>query len=173
MLNKQFDGINEFQALLLLQIALITFVFLNIPIARQIVAFIYLSFVPGFIFLKFLKLSSATLVEKILITIGLSLAFLMFSGFLINEIFLALNLTQPLTSLPVLISLSIFTIALSAFAYRRHELTSKINFDFINLKHVGLKLILVSSLALGIVGSIFTNIVITSMMLVSVALLFV
>ena len=96
----------------------------------------------------------------------------MFSGFLINEVFLALNISRPLTSIPLVISLSTITLALSAVAYCRHELTSKINIDLGILKNAGSKIILLVPLILGAFGSLFTNVYVTSAMLISIILLF-
>jgi uncharacterized membrane protein len=76
---------------LLFHLLLYAVVILNVPIIRQIVVFIYLSFIPGFVLLKLLKLTETMLVEKILFMVGLSLAFLMFVGLLINQLFLALG----------------------------------------------------------------------------------
>ena len=84
--------LKPFLVVLLFHILLYIVIILDIPILRQIVAFCYLTFVPGFLILKLLKPTRTMLVEKLLLTVGLSLAFLMFAGLLINELFFALNI---------------------------------------------------------------------------------
>ena len=92
---------------------------LDLLILRQIIVFIYLTFVPGFILLKFLKLKKTKIVDTILFSIGLSLAFLMFVGFLINESLLAVGISRPLSTIPLETTLSVLTLSLFFIAYRR------------------------------------------------------
>ena len=118
-LIDQSKKFNPFRVLLLFHILLYVVIILDIPIIRQVIAFLYLSFVPGFVILKFLKLTETMLAEKLLFIVGLSLAFLMFTGLLINEIFFALSISMPLSSIHLLISLSFLTLFLSIVAYRK------------------------------------------------------
>ena len=57
---------------------------LQIPILRQLIGFIYLTFVPGIIILRILKLHKLGNIETLLYTVGLSIATLMFTGLLMN-----------------------------------------------------------------------------------------
>ena len=54
---------------------------LQIPILRQFIGFIYLTFIPGILILCVLKLHKLGNIETLLYTVGLSLASLMFTGF--------------------------------------------------------------------------------------------
>lgn len=47
----------------------------DIPILRQIVGFIFLTFVPGVLILRILKIHNIGLIESLLCSVGLSLAF--------------------------------------------------------------------------------------------------
>lgn len=58
---------------------------IHVPILRQFVGFVFLTFIPGFIILKFLKLDKLNIAESFVYTIGLSLTFLMLIGYLINS----------------------------------------------------------------------------------------
>lgn len=51
-------------------------------------AFIYLSFVPGFVLLRIVKLNETNLVDTVLSSVGLGMAFSMFIGLPINESYL-------------------------------------------------------------------------------------
>lgn len=82
-------------------------VFLDITILRQIIGFIYLTFIPGFVFLTLLKPNSLNTNELILLSIGSSVAFLMLAGVLINELFPLLGIFQPLSVVNLMIILNI------------------------------------------------------------------
>ena len=85
---------------------------LDLPFLRQIISFIYLTFVPGYILLKFLKLKEMKTVDMILFSVGLSIAFLMFVGFVINQLFLGIGVLKPLSTIPLTLTLSILTLIL-------------------------------------------------------------
>ncbi len=71
---------------LILQVMVFLTVYVNVPIARIVVCFLYLLFVPGVVILKLLAMKNLDISEKILFSISLSIAFLMFIGVAINEI---------------------------------------------------------------------------------------
>ncbi|NLZ30780.1 MAG: hypothetical protein GX885_08600, partial [Methanomicrobiales archaeon] len=78
-----------FQAL---QVAFIVVVCLDlvgyhIPIAREALAFLYVTFLPGVLVLKVLRLHGLGTIETALYSIGLSLAVLMFTGLAANTIY--------------------------------------------------------------------------------------
>jgi uncharacterized membrane protein len=106
----------------LIHILLYIAVGLDIPIMRQIVVFIYLSFIPGFVLLRILKLKETSVVDVVLFSVGLSIAFLMFVGLVISELYSFLGVSQPLSAMPLEISLSLLTLILFFVGYRQ-ELT--------------------------------------------------
>lgn len=93
----------------------------DLPIFRQIIVFIYLTFVPGFILLKFMKLKETKIVDMVCFSIGLSIAFLMLVGFCINELLLAVGISRPLSTVPLVITLSVLTLSLF-FVGHKHEI---------------------------------------------------
>jgi uncharacterized membrane protein len=160
-------------ALVLFHILLYAVIILNIPIIKQIIVFIYLSFIPGVALLRLLNLNRTMIIEKILFTVGLSLAFLMFVGLIINELFFALHISMPLTSTPLLISLSFLTLVLSIVAYRQDLTTNQNrNDNFLNIKDLAPKSVLIIPLILGVVGSLYTNVYVLSLMIISIVILF-
>lgn len=106
-------------------------ILLDIPVLRQIFGFIFLTFIPGFLFLSILKLNKLSLVEKIVLTVGLSISFIMFFGLLLNSLLLAIGYTEPLATVSLLISFSTATIVLVIIAYIRNK---DITFSFPDLK---------------------------------------
>ena len=96
-----------------------TVILLNIPVFRDIIVFIYLSFIPGFALLKFLRLKALSFLDIILFSVGLSIAFLMFMGLLVNQLYVSLGLSQPLSTIPLTIAISASTLTIFFIEYRR------------------------------------------------------
>jgi uncharacterized membrane protein len=86
---------------------------LDVPIARQVIGFLFLTFVPGFILLKVLGLGKSTVTEIILFSVGLSITFLMFVGLLINELGPLIGITKPLSTESLAITINIIVLSMS------------------------------------------------------------
>ncbi len=84
--NRSWKSHSFLALVLILQVMVFLVVYANIPIARVVVCFLYLLFVPGVVILKLFALKTLDISEKILFSVGLSIAFLMFIGVAINEI---------------------------------------------------------------------------------------
>src|SRR3972149_3161921 len=96
-------------------IPIMTFAFyaailLNIPVFRETITFIYLTFIPGFALLRLLRLKKTSLLETFLFSVGLSIAFLMLFGLLANQFYALLGFSQPLSIIPLAISISAATL---------------------------------------------------------------
>jgi uncharacterized membrane protein len=94
-------------------------ILLDIPILREIVVFIFLSFIPGFAILRLFKPKETSLLDTILFSVGLSIALVMFMGLLVNELYLFLGLSQPLSVIPLTLAISVFTLGVFLIEYRR------------------------------------------------------
>lgn len=92
----------------------------DIPVVRQFSGFIFLTFIPGFLLLSILKLNKLGLAEKIVLSVGLSVAFSMLFGLALNTSLPAAGYTKPLSTASLLISFSIATIVLAIVAYMRN-----------------------------------------------------
>jgi len=106
-------------------------ILLDIPILRQIFGLVFLVFVPGFFLLSILKLNKLGLLDKIVLSVGLSFAFVMLLGLLINNLLLAIGYPRPLSTNSLLISFSTATIILTIIAYIRNK---DVTFSFFNFK---------------------------------------
>jgi uncharacterized membrane protein len=93
-------------------------ILLNIPFLRQIFGFLFLTILPGFLILKILKLDKIGSTEKVVLSVGLSIAFLMFFGLLINNLSLSLDYETPLSTISLLISFNIACILLAITGYK-------------------------------------------------------
>jgi len=95
---------------LFLQIIVFVTVILDIPIARQVIGFVYFTFVPGLIITKLLRLNELDRLETVLFSVGFGVVFLIFSGFFISEALFLLGFSRPLSLIPLMIILSSFVI---------------------------------------------------------------
>ena len=93
-------------------------ILLNIPFLRQIIGFLFLTLLPGLLILHILKLNKIGSTEKFVLSVGLSISFLMFFGLLINNLSLSIGYETPLSTVPLLISFNIAFIALTIIGYK-------------------------------------------------------
>lgn len=151
-------------------------IWLDIPIFRQIIVFVYLSFIPGFVLRKILRLKETSILEIVLFSVGLSIAFLMFVGLLINELYLAFGISRPLSTNPLTVILSSLTLILFFFGYRQNlsiNQFSLIGYDLIALKSVIAKsAILVVPVFLGIIGASYINQPILQLAIIAIAVIY-
>lgn len=153
---------------------LLTFfsVVLDIVVLRQIFGFFYLSFIPGYLFLKILKLDKVDHVETVLFSTGLSIAFLMFLGLLVNDVSPAFNLSKPLSTVPLMIAISGLTLILLLLGYKQKDKEAKpVSFGKVNAATV-LQICLLPVLpVLSIVGALYHNTSFLSLMIFGVAII--
>ena len=67
---------------------------LDIPILRQVVGFIFLTFIPGILLLRILRVHEINTTESVAYSVGLSVTLVMFSGAIINFLLPPFNVTQ-------------------------------------------------------------------------------
>ena len=107
---------------------------LQIPILRQFIGFIYLTFVPGIIILRILKLHKLGNIETILYTVGLSIATLMFTGLFMNTVYPLFGISGPISITPLIITISVAVLILCILSYIRDKDFSDPN--YIDVKDV-------------------------------------
>jgi uncharacterized membrane protein len=122
-MNKSSTVLSKFPSVLsiiiVLQVALYLSYFFDIAISRQVIGFIYLTFIPGFIILKLLRQNNLGSVETILFSVGLSVAFVMLTGLLVNEFGLLINVSQPLAPSFLVLAISGFVLFGALVCYFR------------------------------------------------------
>lgn len=107
--------------ILFLQLIVYATALLDVPVARQVIGFLYFTFIPGIVIIKLLKLDEIEWVETLLFSVGLSVAFLMLAGLLINELGPIFGISKPLSTLPLLVTLNSLVLACAFLAYYRDE----------------------------------------------------
>ena len=125
------------KVVLAIQLALLGTIGLNevglqSPIIRQVIGFIYLTFIPGTIILRILKIHNIAKTKFVLYSAGLSIAFIMFAGALINSLLPLLKISQPISTLPLTVTLSIFIALLCVAAYIRDREFQSSEIDYTN-----------------------------------------
>jgi len=108
---------------------------LQIPILRQIISFIYLTFVPGILIIRCLKLHKLGNVETLLYSVGLSIATLIFTGFFMNIAYPLLGISEPISTAPLLITISVVVLMMCILSYVNDK-------DFSNSSYIDIKGIL-------------------------------
>ncbi len=152
-----FSKLPSFVAIILvLQVALYLSFFFDIAVARQVIGFLYLTFIPGFVIVKLLKQNNLGLAETVLFSVGLSLAFVMLAGLVVNELGLLAGIRQPLEPSLLVLVLSGFVLLGALACYFK---------DSQDLKPIGLKkgtflklFVLCLLPVLSVVGAYFANI---------------
>ncbi|MEM2739025.1 MAG: DUF2206 domain-containing protein, partial [Candidatus Bathyarchaeia archaeon] len=109
-----------FCVLALQVVANISIIF-NVPVARQVIGFVYLVFVPGFALIKLLKMKVNGLAETLLFATGLSIASLMLIGLFVNQLNPLFGFLRPLSLMSLLPAINAFVLLCAIAAYLRGE----------------------------------------------------
>lgn len=145
---------------------------LHIPVLRQLTCVIYLTFVPGLILLRILKLDLRR-APALVFVVGLSLIVLMGSGLLLNFILPILGISQPISAPYVVVFITIATLFLLVINYfKGNNIAPKIgSLAAIKSKTSPLVLLLLLLPFMSIIGSFFVNYYQDTVLLLSLVLL--
>lgn len=88
---------------------------------RAIFSFIFLTTIPGLLIMLMLKIRNIGFWEYLVYTIGLSIAFLMFGGLLINWTLPLIGINQSLSRNPLLISFNLLLLIFFLITYIRNQ----------------------------------------------------
>ena len=108
-------------------------IILNIPFLRQILGFVFLTILPGLLILKILRLDKIDFTEKIVLSVGLSISFLMFFGLLVNNLSLSLGYLTPFSTITILVALTLALITLAIIGQKIDNKNSIVLFQNLNL----------------------------------------
>ena len=161
-------------AILFLQFIAYAIVFFDVPVARQVIGFIYFTFVPGFTIIKLLKMDELDGLETVLFSVGLSVAFLVLAGLFINEFCFLFGVLQPLSLTPLMIILNSLILIGGVLIRLRSEDVKLLGDD--SPRPSPLALLFVCLPILSIVGAMWVNAygnnLILLFMIIAIALLF-
>lgn len=163
---------NFLVAPLIIQFALLYSIVLDIPIFRQVIGFLYLLFIPGFVLLKILRICDLNKISTTLLySIGLSLAFLMLLGLLLNTTLPMIGFSKPISLVPVLITTITTVSILCIIAFARNRTSESTN--LVDLRELKSPAVFISFLllALSILGTFFMNAISSNLLLLVLLLL--
>jgi uncharacterized membrane protein len=92
-------------------------IILDIAFVRQVLGFIFLVFIPGFLIVRTLRIERPHFSETLVLSVGLSLSFLMMIGVGINELGSLNILTSPLATEPLFIAINVIVACLCVVSY--------------------------------------------------------
>jgi len=121
-------GIKKFiRIVLAIQLAMLGLVGLSaigfdIPVLKQIIGFIYLTFIPGLLILRILRLDGLDSIKALLYSVGLSIAFIMFTGLFMNMFYPLVGISKPISIIPVLVTITFVVLILCVIAYKQGDL---------------------------------------------------
>jgi len=91
---------------------------LEIPILRQAVCIVYLTFIPGFLIMALFRMNIKNFIKIILYSAGLSLSFLMFIGWIMHFLCTLISgVPKPISEITLTITIAIATFFLYFFYY--------------------------------------------------------
>jgi len=105
----------------IVQLSTLVTIFFDIPIVRQVLCFLLISIVPGLLVLRLLRIEFDSFLDLFTVCVGLSVAFTFFLGLALNSVCLLVGFPNPLSSFPLISSLSISVLLLLALNKRVKE----------------------------------------------------
>lgn len=148
-------------------------IFFNVTLLRQVIGFVFLTFVPGFLILKIFKLRTEW-IDSILLSTGLSIAFLMFMGLALNVLLPSFGFAAPLSLAPILIVFCGIVFGLLFVVYKKRQATNGLHAGHPwswKASTLVLIFLLFSIPVLSILGSVYNDTLITSISLLLMALI--
>ena len=93
----------------------------KVSILPQLLGFIVLTFIPGFVILRILKVHNIDRVTNFLLAVGLSLSFLIIFGLFLNTLLPYIGISKPISPFPLFYSFNIGVLCLLLIAYLRDK----------------------------------------------------
>ncbi len=146
---------------------------LEIPFITQAVGFIYLTFIPGIVLLRLFKIHRLSTVETLLYSVGLSVAFLLFTGLMMNFLYPLIGISRPISTVPVIITVSAMILIMCFLSYiRDKDFSHPVPIDFKEILSPPVLLLLLLPV-LSILGAQLVNFYHTSILLMALIVLIV
>ena len=131
-------------------------VLLDIPFIRQVSGFIFFTFVPGLLILKLCQIERSNVTETVLFAVGLSIAFLMLLGFIINQLGAINLISEPLSTEPLFLAINLAVTLMSISIY----FTNKEDSNVFNIEGINFWLVLLCIIlpVISVIGVLFVTI---------------
>lgn len=152
-------------------------VLLDVPFLRQFFGFVFLTFLPGFVILRALGLKTDSVAVELSLSVSVSIALVMFLGLLANTLYPLLGISAPLSTLPLIITISALTLAICILSQIKGidintDMYSQLFHNEINTKGVILCVVSISLFCLSIVGALHHNVFLLVSVIAGTAVIF-
>ena len=111
------------KTVIVIQILMLLFTFLNfkniqVPILTPLIGFIYLTFIPGFLVLRILKIHKIGALKSIIYCVGLSISSIMLIGYILNISLPIIGIKTPISLIPLTVGFTVYVAILSIISLR-------------------------------------------------------
>jgi len=111
-------------------------ILLDVSVLRQVLGFLCFTTIPGLLILYTLKQNEISFLKKVLLSIGLSISFLIFAGLTINGLLPWFGYSKPLSTFSLVISLTLILAILGFSAYWRNKGSFQFSFPLEPYAHL-------------------------------------
>lgn len=128
--------INNRSVLLLITVLLILtdiFILLDVLVLRFVFVFVFYSIVPGALILSILNLGKVKTIARFVLSWGLSISFIIFSGLFINFLYPLFGYNSPLSTSSIFISFNSIILILIFIVFWRDKSNSYIDLSDLNM----------------------------------------
>jgi len=94
---------------------------LDVPFLRQYLGALFYTLVPGWLILSALRLNKLGTIEKLVLSVGLSLAFLIFLSFTIDKAYFAIGYATPLSTISLISSFGVILLLIAIVGYKTNR----------------------------------------------------
>jgi uncharacterized membrane protein len=139
---------------LFMQLTLLASSLFHFSIVQQVIGFVYYTYFPGLIFSKILRFEKTSTALNVVMRVGLSIAFLMLAGLVVNQLFPLVGINPPLTSSNLQITINVLMLFGVFLAIKRGG--TQLNWPVISLPKISIILIIIPILS--VFGALIVNI---------------
>jgi uncharacterized membrane protein len=132
---------------------------IGVPVLRQAAGLLYFNFIPGVLIIRILRMHGMNSTKTLVYSVGLSVGFLMLLGLLLNTAYPWLGIFEPLSTLPMVTTVTAVIIVLSILCYLRDHAFPNQGFTYLSIDALSAKvcLLLVMLPLLSICGASLVN----------------
>ena len=146
-------------------------IFFDFIILRQVVVFVSVSYLLGFLILRLLRIHVESRLTGLLFSVGLSLSSLMFFGLLINDLYPLLGI-KPLSIVPLSITIGCILLALLVLCIKHGGFNDGAGKPLNDLKYISLRSMFLFSIpVLSVLGSIYRSSHVLMIMIIAISVL--
>ena len=166
MKSREFNVPRNMAYVLIAQAVVVISLIFDIPFVRQCSGFLFLTFVPGFLLLRVFGLKEFDIIENILFSIGLSIAFLMLLGVIVNQLGLLNFISNPLSTWSLAVIINVAVCLMCIFSFAKNKNFKVVNINILQRTPAFLSYLILPLLA--VIGVLFNTVFNNNLLLIAV-----